>query len=231
MGAFTKLFGNTILENVLVGTTTSTARLQVKGSGSTSATSSLLIQDSASSTILNVLDDHSTSFILEQSATWEVRNAANSRFVRISGINKDITTSGIITAGQSLNTGNLSLSSTTISGFNGSALILSGDSVVLNSRPGVGSNLNNTLRILSGQAEPSFRNGVVYISSYGNLSTTANFSAQLQVDSTTAGFLPPRMTTAQKNAIVTPAAGLVIYDTNLNKLCVYTTAWETITSV
>jgi hypothetical protein len=39
------------------------------------------------------------------------------------------------------------------------------------------------------------------------------------------------MTTAQKNAIVTPAAGLVVYDTNLAKLCVYTTAWETVTSI
>jgi len=40
------------------------------------------------------------------------------------------------------------------------------------------------------------------------------------------------MTTTQKNAISTPAEGLVLYDTTLNKLCVYTgAAWETITSV
>lgn len=62
-------------------------------------------------------------------------------------------------------------------------------------------------------------------------SAAINASAKLQVESTTQGFLPPRMTTAQKNAIATPAAGLVVYDTNLAKLCVYTTAWETITSV
>lgn len=62
-------------------------------------------------------------------------------------------------------------------------------------------------------------------------SSTPNASAILQADSTTQGFLPPRMTTAQKNAIATPAAGLVVYDTDLNKLCVYTTAWQTITSV
>ena len=42
-------------------------------------------------------------------------------------------------------------------------------------------------------------------------------SAHLQVDSTTRGFLPPRMTTAQKNAIVLPAAGLVVYDTTDNR--------------
>jgi hypothetical protein len=46
-------------------------------------------------------------------------------------------------------------------------------------------------------------------------------SAQLQVDSTTKGFLPPRMTTTQKNAISSPAAGLVVYDSTTNKLCCY----------
>jgi hypothetical protein len=56
-------------------------------------------------------------------------------------------------------------------------------------------------------------------------------SAMLSVTSTTKGFLPPRMTTTQKNAISSPAAGLVVYDTTLKKLCVYTTAWETITSL
>jgi hypothetical protein len=56
-------------------------------------------------------------------------------------------------------------------------------------------------------------------------------SARLECESTTQGFLPPRMTTTQKNAIASPAAGLMVYDTTLAKLCVYTTAWETITSV
>ena len=42
-------------------------------------------------------------------------------------------------------------------------------------------------------------------------------SAQLQVDSTTRGFLPPRMTTTQRNAIASPAAGLIVYDTTENK--------------
>ena len=62
--------------------------------------------------------------------------------------------------------------------------------------------------------------------------TGINASSQLEVRSTTKGFLPPRMTTTQKNAIATPAAGLVVYDTTLGKLCVRgAAAWETITSV
>jgi hypothetical protein len=54
-----------------------------------------------------------------------------------------------------------------------------------------------------------------------------NASAQLQIDSTTKGFLPPRMTNAQMLAIATPAAGLVVYDTTNNKHCGYNgTAWQ-----
>jgi hypothetical protein len=54
---------------------------------------------------------------------------------------------------------------------------------------------------------------------------TPDGSAQLEVTSTTRGFLPPRMTTTQRDAISSPAAGLVIYNTTTSKLQVYTTAW------
>jgi uncharacterized lipoprotein NlpE involved in copper resistance len=51
-------------------------------------------------------------------------------------------------------------------------------------------------------------------------------SARLSVESTTQGFLPPRMTTTQKNAIASPAAGLMVYDTTLNQMSYYNgTAW------
>lgn len=49
--------------------------------------------------------------------------------------------------------------------------------------------------------------------------TTPNASAQLDVTSTTLGFLPPRMTTTQRNAIASPAAGLMVYNTT-------TSQWE-----
>lgn len=44
--------------------------------------------------------------------------------------------------------------------------------------------------------------------------TTPDASAQLDVTSSTLGFLPPRMTQAQREAIDTPAAGLLVYQTN-----------------
>ena len=41
-----------------------------------------------------------------------------------------------------------------------------------------------------------------------------NGSAQLDVTSTTKGFLPPRMTSSQRSAISSPAAGLMVYQTD-----------------
>jgi hypothetical protein len=59
-----------------------------------------------------------------------------------------------------------------------------------------------------------------------NTGVTINASSQLQVDSTTRGFLAPRMTTTQKNAIASPATGLQVYDTTLGSLNVYNgTSW------
>lgn len=46
--------------------------------------------------------------------------------------------------------------------------------------------------------------------------TVPNASSVLDLTSTSAGFLPPRMTTAQRDAIATPAIGLVIYNTTIN---------------
>jgi hypothetical protein len=48
-----------------------------------------------------------------------------------------------------------------------------------------------------------------------------NAAALLDVSSTTKGFLPPRMTTAERDAISSPPAGLVIYNTSTNVLNFY----------
>jgi len=50
---------------------------------------------------------------------------------------------------------------------------------------------------------------------------TPDVSAIVDMESTTQGFLPPQMTTTQKTAISSPKAGLVVYDTTLNKLSYY----------
>jgi hypothetical protein len=48
-----------------------------------------------------------------------------------------------------------------------------------------------------------------------------NTSAVLDISSTSKGLLTPRMSTVQRNAISTPAKGLLVYDTDLNALYHY----------
>ena len=70
---------------------------------------------------------------------------------------------------------------------------------------------------------------VDFVTIKGNLSKPAmgvgtmspNSSAILDLTSISKGFLPPRMTNTEMNAIASPAAGLVVYDTTNNKLTVY----------
>lgn len=55
---------------------------------------------------------------------------------------------------------------------------------------------------------------------------TPNASAVLDVSSTSKGLLPPRMTTAQRDLISSPATGLTIYNTSTGHLEYYNgTAW------
>jgi hypothetical protein len=64
-------------------------------------------------------------------------------------------------------------------------------------------------------------NGANFYNNGANLgigTTTPNASAITEMNSTTQGFLPPRMTTIQRDAIASPAIGLVIFNTTTNCL-------------
>ena len=67
------------------------------------------------------------------------------------------------------------------------------------------------------------------ITSAGNVgigTTAPNANAILDVTSTTKAFMPPRMTTAQRDAVSSPAAGMVIYNTTTGVLNFHNgTAW------
>lgn len=61
----------------------------------------------------------------------------------------------------------------------------------------------------------------VRINSSGNVgigTNSPNAAARLDVSSTTSGFLPPRMTEAQRDLIATPPDGLMLYNTTTDKL-------------
>jgi len=57
--------------------------------------------------------------------------------------------------------------------------------------------------------------------SIGGGNVSADASSVLDLISTTKGFLPPRMTNAQKNAITSPANGLIVHDTTNNGVAYY----------
>jgi hypothetical protein len=72
---------------------------------------------------------------------------------------------------------------------------------------------SNTTRIGNTLTEQTHLDGSLTLGD-----ATLDASAVLDISSTTKGVLFPRMTTAQRNAITTPADGLVIYNTTDNKL-------------
>ena len=60
-------------------------------------------------------------------------------------------------------------------------------------------------------------------------SSKPDTSASMHLTGVTKGFLPNKLTTTQRNAIVTPATGLMVYNSTLNELQVYNGGgWVTI---
>jgi hypothetical protein len=77
-----------------------------------------------------------------------------------------------------------------------------------------GTQTNKAFSIYSSDA-----NALNYFSGVTGVGTSApNASAKLEIASTTSGVLFPRMTTTQRDAIASPADGLVLYNSTTNKL-------------
>jgi len=64
----------------------------------------------------------------------------------------------------------------------------------------------------SATADFTFPRDVFVTRNLGVGTSSVVASAIVEIDSTTKGFLPPRMTTTQRNAISSPAEGLIVYD-------------------
>jgi len=70
--------------------------------------------------------------------------------------------------------------------------------------------------------------GSTYLTDYTGSNNLYDNSVLLNLSSSSKGLLPPSMTTAQKNAIVSPAEGLTVYDLTLHALSYFNgTAWKT----
>jgi hypothetical protein len=189
-----------------IGTDAPSATTHVKGSGTTSATTALLVENSAGTELLKTFDN---GFV-----TLGGASIYNNYLLDLKGANTTLR----LQSNQNFNNVYCGIAFT--NSTNGNSL----SSEIRGYRQSYG----NEIRMVVGAMD------ILSIQSTGQigiLTTTPHASSVLDITSTTKGFLPPRMTTVEKNAIATPAEGLVVYDTTLAKLCVYTTAWETITSL
>lgn len=159
------------------------ARLQVVGSGSTSATTALLVQNSAGTELFKITDNGATT-------------TRSTLFFSLSNAIIDGEAWYRTASNQAVN--------------------LYGDGAASSGVRVTGSTFSN------GASQIQIK-GSTSISSALNQSDA---SAQLDVQSTTKGFLPPRGTNAQMLAIASPAAGLIFYDLTNNKLNVFDgTSW------
>ena len=148
--------------NLGIAESTPTARLQVKGSGATSATTALLVENSAGVERLKVRDDG-----------WvDLPGTLNGGSIRANTLQVD--------------------------------------------------SINFKVDGTNNYFQSQFTNNV-----FGGVNTDGDASALVTMKSTTQGFLPPRMTTTERDAISTPAAGLMVYNTTTNKAqCYNGTAWQ-----
>lgn len=200
---FTQYSSALIIQNPFGGVTYQNTPITIVGSGSTSATTSLLVQNSSANNTLQVLDD--AKVIVNGNNAY---SGDNFRVNNSSGNYVMKTTNGY----------------TAEFGYFGAG---------------------NSVSIMDGGVSSAFRAGLPLISpswyagyfscATGDVrigqdptGTNANPSAILQCNTTTQGFLPPRMTTAEKNAIATPAIGLMVFDTTLGRPCFYNGAWVTL---
>lgn len=213
-----------------IGITTPTAKAQFRGSGSTSATTALRVENSAGSAALTILDDRAATF----NGSLTVGSSINAdQAISQSGSSGLINTTSFNSQQGYPRFGSVSNAAVFYYLGNFSPTTGAGrwsafeSTFTINQTGGAngitrGLFINPTLTAAADFRAIEVSNGGAYINT-----TSVNASAILQSDSTTKGFLPPRMTTTQKNAIATPAAGLVVYDTTTNKLCCYDgTTWN-----
>jgi sugar lactone lactonase YvrE len=212
--------------NTSIGVNASTSSmLTVKGIGSTSATTSLLVQDSASAELLKVRDDGYTTI---GPTTVPLGNT-------ILNVRGNIVANGQSSA--NVRIGTTSSNYGTVEGFgNGLNLITTGTYSLGGGRiaiePQTDSNIFNGVKGIGIQIWGTNNLERMRLLANGNLlmgTTTDIASSKLTVNSTTQGALLPRMTTTQRNAIATPATGLIVYDTDLLSFYQYNgTAWAVV---
>ena len=165
-----------------------------------------------------------TAYDLSANRSWAV------------GTVTSIATTGPITGGTITGSGTIGI---TQSGTSSDGYLSSTDWNTFNNKqnaltnPVTGTGTTNYLSKFTGTS--AIGDSLIYDSGSGIGLGTASIdaSALFQMNSTTKGFLPPRMTSAQRLAISTPAEGLIVYQTNsVIGLYIYANAtWRSLTMV
>ena len=219
-----------------------TAQFQVNGEGSTSATTSLLVQNSAGSESMRITDDRVVKLTQSSSSTalnvdfgnvnsnvkilshgssdfTQLQIGTNFSFSRNGAGDPTISTSlglGIYTEYINFRQGDLTPPRLWMTGSysRGSAYFGANNS---------GGVVASTLYFQNSETPTAVQNVLatfnLWAISDNTTIPTLPASSMFSLESTTRGFLPPRMTTAQRNAIASPANGLIVFDTDVQNLC------------
>ena len=201
--------------NVVINSTSDNgAKLQITSGGATSATTSLTITNTSATRLLQIWDDGNIGVNTTTNAGFKVDINGTAR---VTG-NAIVGTSGQYCIGLIGSVSSSKLQAYTNNGLSPIHSITFGYYTTTFDAQDI---------TFNGPVNSKF-----FGQSTGNWiigSTTSYASAQFGIDSTTKGFLPPRMTTTQKNAIASPATGLMVYDTTLNLMALYNgTIWTTL---
>lgn len=220
--------------NIGSGSFVSGTQLNVKGAGSTSATNSVNVTNASNNSLFLVRDDG----IVSIGKTLQIQRY-NYSSTKAFWIEAEVTTENTLMSTQNADLVFKTRSSGTVETMrmtnagkiiinNGSYLTLGVLDPTLDKYAYIDSAGNITagagLKFSVCNTDTTTGMVAMQIEAGGNVgigTSTPNDSALLDITSTTKGLLPPRMTTAQINAISSPADGLTVYNTDLSTLCFY----------
>jgi len=241
---------------------TPNATLDIKGEGATSSTNALYIRNSANTNFLTVRDDGFVNILTNTEVSKPSVLLSGTGYS--GGTSTTTKPTFLIeptgTTSTGWNTSGTKFGINAESGFTGMYLDLQlngssqtsfvGQSILFNNITGIKNVIGTGLEI--GQVASTGGSGFdikfvdgnganryAKFTATGSIIGTSNnpskqTNAHFQLDNTAKGFLPPRLTTAQRDAVswVAGDAGMMIFNTTLVKLQVWNgAAWETITSV
>jgi hypothetical protein len=198
-------------------TTNRNSRLYVKSSGATAATWTAQFQNSALNNAL-VIDDAGS--VMLGTATSSGERLQVNGTARVSGDLTALTFQGAANV-QFQYTGNNTYVRLEETGSSSNGILFN----VNNTTNSFKFKHNNLFSFTLGYGIGNGARGAWFGSNASLVIVDA--SAQVQIDSTTKGFLPPRMTNAQRTAISSPAVGLIVYCTDaVEGLYIYkSTGW------